>query len=268
MQACFAFYATLMIIKKIISGLLLFALFSCADDSEPSPTPEETEQDIKKYHNQSVGKSAADLLVDTAYNSLRIDLVYVEGYEPTSSTLNNLKTFLESRLNKPQGITIAKTAISSPGLAPYSIADIQQVESNFRSLYNQDKSLAVFVFIADGSYADNENVLGVAYKNTSTALFGSKIKRYSGGVGQPSRTLLETTVLHHEFGHIMGLVNTGAPLQTDHQDEAHGRHCDVESCLMYWSVETGDVVSNLVGASQPPSLDAQCLADLRALGGK
>lgn len=254
-------------LKKLIPGMLLLGLFSCADDSQ-EPAPEEIPLDDPAYHSQAVGKSAADLLQDTDFTSLRIDLVYVEGFEPTSSTLNNIKTFLESRLHKPQGITIAKTAITSPNLAPYSVADIQQVESNFRSLYNQDKSLAVFMFVADGDFSENENVLGVAYRNTSVALFGSKVKQYSGGIGQPSQSLLETTIAHHEFGHIMGLVNAGAPLQTDHQDEAHGRHCDVESCLMFWSVETGDVISNLVGASQPPALDSQCLADLQALGGK
>lgn len=249
--------------------LLLLGLFSCSDDQEPAPEEiDKIDNESTEYHNQAVGKSAAALLTDTEFNSLRIDVVYVEGFEPTSNTLNNIKTFLENRLHKPQGITIAKTAITTPNLAPYSIADIQQIEDNFRTLRNQDKSLAVFVFIADGGFAENDNVLGVAYKNTSVALFGSKIKQYSGRVGQPSKTLLETTVAHHEFGHIMGLVNAGAPLQTDHQDVAHGRHCDVEGCLMYWSVETGDVITNLVGASQPPALDSQCLADLRALGGK
>jgi predicted Zn-dependent protease len=220
------------------------------------------------YHNQPVGNSAVDLLTSATFSSLKVDVVYVEGQEPTAATLTNLKTFLEKRLNKPQGITIRKTAIASPKLAPYSIKDIQQVEQDFRSLRNQGNSLAVFVFVADGGYADSENVLGVAYQNTSVALFGSKIDQYSGGIGQPSQTLLETTVMNHEFGHIMGLVNIGVPPQTDHQDTAHGRHCDVESCLMYWTAETGDAVSNLVGLSQAPDLDPQCIADLQAKGGK
>ena len=250
-------------LKKLLPGtLLLLSLQSCNDDEQTNPVEE------SMYHNQAVGFSAADLLTADKYSSLRVEVVYVAGYEPTDNTLNNLKAFLLKRLHKPQGITITKTAISSPGLAPYSINDIQHVESNFRSLHNNENSLAVFVFITDGSYAENENVLGVAYKNTSLALFGSKIDQYSGGIGQPSKNLLETTVFNHEFGHIMGLVNVGTPLQTDHQDKAHGKHCDVEGCLMYWTAETGDAVSNLIGASQAPELDSQCIADLQAKGGK
>lgn len=250
-------------IKKLSPCLLLLLhLFSCADD-ESSVVADGT-----AYHNQAVGKSATDLLAAASFSSLKVEVVYVEGHEPTAGTLTNLKAFLEKRLNKPQGIIIQKTAIASPKLAPYSIRDIEQVERDFRALHNQGNSLAVFAFIADGAYADNENVFGKAYKNTSVALFGTKIDQYSGGIGQPSKTLLATTVMNHEFGHIMGLVNIGVLPQTDHQDTAHGRHCDVKNCLMYWTAETGDAVANLVGLSQAPNLDSQCIADLQAQGGK
>ena len=266
-------YLLLMIKKLYPCLLLLLHLFACADDDSPVvdntvPDPANGADAVAAYHQQAVGASVADLLTAGSFSSLRVEIVYVEGYEPTAGTINNLKAFLQQRLNKPQGITIHKNAIASPGLAPYSIVDIQQVEKNSRTLYNQDNSLAVFVFVADGAYAENENVLGVAYRNTSVALFGTKVDQYSGGIGQPSETLLETTVMNHEFGHIMGLVNVGTPPQTDHQDTAHGKHCDVKSCLMYWTAETGDVVANLAGLSQAPGLDAQCIADLQAKGGK
>jgi len=142
------------------------------------------------------------------------------------------------------------------------------VESDKRTLFNTATELTVFAFVADGDYADNSNVLGVAYKTTSVALFGKKINSISGGVGQPSRAILETTVLNHEFGHIMGLVNAGTTPQTNHQDVVHGRHCDVDTCLMFWAAETGDIVSNLIGLSEAPGLDSQCIADLKANGGK
>lgn len=253
-------------IRKLSFALLLATqAFACTDDDVTGDAPDPTSE---AYHQQAVGASVSDLLTADQYSQLQVQLVYVEGYEPTAASLNNLKAFLEKRLHKPQGITFSKKAIASPGLAPYSIQDIYQVESNFRSEFNKDNSLSTFLFIADGAYADNENVLGVAYRNTSMALFGSKIHEFSGGIGQPSRSLLETTVINHEFGHIMGLVNAGTPPQTDHQDTAHGRHCDVNSCLMYWTAETGDVVTNLIGLSEAPGLDAQCIADLKAKGGK
>ncbi|MDX1667174.1 MAG: hypothetical protein R3350_08090, partial [Saprospiraceae bacterium] len=189
-------------------------------------------------------------------------------FAPSGTSINNLRSFLEARLHKPGGISIRTSEISSPALAPYSIDDIVQVENEFRTVFNQDGTLAVFGFIADGDFADDENVLGAAYRNTSFVLFGSKIDEVSGGLGQPSQTTVETTVLTHEFGHLMGLVNNGTPLQSDHQDTAHGKHCDVEDCLMYFTAESGDAVSNLIGGGCAPGLDSQCIADLRANGGK
>ena len=57
-------------------------------------------------------------------------------------------------------------------------------------------------------------------------------------------------------------------MQTDHQDEANGAHCDVEDCLMYWKAATSGGVGDILGMSSPPGLDAQCIADLQANGGK
>ena len=74
--------------------------------------------------------------------------------------------------------------------------------------------------------------------------------------------------MNHEFGHILGLVNNGTPVQSDHHDTANGAHCDVEDCLMYWQAETSGGLGDLVGMSSPPPLDPQCIDDLQANGGK
>ena len=41
-------------------------------------------------------------------------------------------------------------------------------------------------------------------------IFGKTIHDNSGALGQTSRTKLESTVLDHEFGHILGLVDIGS----------------------------------------------------------
>jgi hypothetical protein len=98
-------------------------------------------------------------------------------------------------------------------------------------------------------------------------LLGGTIANNSGGFSQPSRETVETTVLQHEFGHILGLVGNGTPTVQDHQDEANGAHCDVDTCLMYFAVRTSDFVNNLMGGNVP-ELDSQCIQDLQANGGK
>lgn len=241
--------------------VIFFLVTSCSKDNSTSPNDH-------SYDNQAVGASAKDLLRGDKFNSLEVDLVYVNGYEPESSSLNNLTSFLQQHLHKTGGISINKTAINSPGKQNYTRDDVNQLETSQRTLFNSSGTLAVFILVLDGDYADNDNVLGFAYKNTSICLFGGKIHSISGGIGQPGRSILETTVLDHEFGHLMGLVNLETPMVASHQDTGHGNHCNNTDCLMYWSVDTGDVVSNLVGLSQAPSLDSNCLADLQANGGK
>ena len=46
------------------------------------------------YQNNVVGTSANDLLASTKFTSLRIDLVYVDGFEPNATTVNNVTAFL------------------------------------------------------------------------------------------------------------------------------------------------------------------------------
>jgi hypothetical protein len=98
-------------------------------------------------------------------------------------------------------------------------------------------------------------------------IFEKTIREFSGGLGKPSATTLETTVSLHEFGHILGLTNNGTPMQSAHQDEPNGKHCNNKDCLMYWAVENSNIISTLTGGNIP-QLDAQCVADLKANGGR
>jgi predicted Zn-dependent protease len=156
--------------------------------------------------------------------------------------------------------------ISSPGGSPYSSQEAFDIEKENRDTYTQGNTLAAYFLILDGEF-EQENVLGFAYFNTSMALLGGTIENNSGGFNQPNKETVETAVLQHEFGHILGLVDNGTPAVQDHVDEANGAHCDVDSCLMYFAVRTSDFMNNLTGGNIP-ELDAQCIQDLQANGGK
>lgn len=74
-------------------------------------------------------------------------------------------------------------------------------------------------------------------------------------------------MLEHEVGHLLGLVDLGSPMQTNHKDVAHGNHCNNSGCLMYYTSETTDILGFLLTGAIP-TLDANCIADLKANGGK
>ncbi|MFE3872560.1 membrane metalloprotease [Flavobacterium sp. ZS1P70] len=222
-------------------------------------------------NKKPTGSSANDLLSDNTFKSTVVELVYVVGFEPTTAAINNFVAFLEARTYKPGGITVIKRAIASPGNAPYTNEEIAAIEDANRTKYNTANQVAIWAFFADGQSTSDTStsvILGTAYRNTSFVIYEKTVQGLSDSPFEPNRTLLETTVITHEFGHILGLTNLGTALQSNHEDTAHAKHCNVNSCLMFWSSETGNGIGNMVSGGSAPQLDAQCIADLRANGGK
>tara|TARA_R110000868_G_scaffold335496_1_gene596347 strand:- start:58 stop:834 length:777 start_codon:yes stop_codon:yes gene_type:complete len=256
--------------KRIAVLTLIFALtLSCS--KQDSTNDITVNGNLVSNNKKATGSSSYDLLAEDTFKSMVVEVVYVQGYEPSTAAINNFVTFLNERVNKSQGISIVKRAIASSGKATFTNEEIIAIEDANRTKYNTSNQIAVWAFFVDGESASNTSsglVLGTAYRNTSFVIYEKTIQGLSDSPFKPSRSLLETTVMTHEFGHILGLTNLGAKLQSNHEDTDHAKHCNVESCLMYWSAESGSGITNMVSGGSAPKLDAQCLADLKANGGK
>ena len=252
---------TKIITTVLISSFLMMAITGCKKSDIITNLPS-----INNENNKAVGASANDLLSASKYSSVKIEIQYMPGYQPDGAAVNNLMVFLNSLINKPGGVTIVQTQIASAGKTVLSLNDIATIEKNNRTVYTSGNQLGVYFLYTDGNYSE-ANVLGIAFRNTSMSLLGKTIHDNSGGIGQASRTKVVSTVLEHEFAHILGLVNIGSPMQTNHQDGAHGNHCNNTSCLMYYTSETTDIFGILI-TGNIPVLDANCKADLTANGGK
>ena len=257
----------------LLCAVLLFIATACStndDDAIDDPNDDPTVGIDTSLNKKPVGDSAHDLLSATTFNTLVIDIMYIEGQQPTIAAIKNFKSFLENRLNKAT-ITIKQRNIGAATKDVYTIADLKTLEDTYREDYNKDDKIAVSGLFVNGEYSENTSdgkVLGVAYRNTSFVIFEETIKEFSTGVLAPSQTTLESVVINHEFGHILGLVNVGSPMQNNHQDTTHGKHCDNDECLMYWTAETGEGLINMLAGGSVPELDTNCLADLNANGGK
>lgn len=247
--------------KAFIAVLLFISIAACKKETTFTNNP-----GANDLHNKPVGFSAGQLLNADTYKSLKVEVQYMSGYAPDAAALNHLQNVLNAYLNKPSGITIVTKEIAASSSATLSIDQVMKIEEENRTVFTTGDQLGVYFLYTNGNYTDN-NVLGVAYRNTSMVLFGKKIHDNSGALGQASRTKLEATVLEHEFGHILGLVDLGSTMQTNHKDAAHGNHCSNTSCLMYYASETTDILGFLI-TGNIPSFDTNCAADLHANGGK
>ncbi|MBF8150443.1 membrane metalloprotease [Winogradskyella sp. F6397] len=258
---------------KIYNYLVAFLGFvlvaSCS--KENAETISENQNTEVNLNRQATGSSAHDFLSDNTFTSLLIELVYADGFEPNDASIANFISFIDDRTYKPNGITVEKRAITSPGFENYTVQDIADIEIAHRNNYNTENQLTLWVFFADGQSAsntDSNSVLGTAYWNTSFVIYEATIQNLSNSPFEPDRTLLETTVITHEFGHILGLTNLGTPMETAHEDTEHPKHCDDEDCLMFWATESSTGLDAMVNMSSAPDLDSACIDDLRANGGK
>ena len=247
-------------IKLLVGCLLFLGIISCKKTNDVI----DDGLDPISLHNRAVGSSANELLSGTKFKSLKVELQYMAGFAPDAGAINHLQAFLAARLNKPDGINIVTKEIAANSKTTLTADEVHAIEKESRTSFSTENEIAVYVLYTNGVYSEN-NVLGIAYRNTSAAIFGKKIRDNSGSLGQVSRTKLEATVLEHEIGHLLGLVDIGSSMQVAHK--ANGNHCNNQNCLMYYASETTDVLGLLL-TGNIPSLDNNCLNDLKANGGK
>jgi hypothetical protein len=248
--------------KLIGLTILLTGLMSCSK----SLTAVEEETVDKNFHLQKVGTSARDLLSDERFTSLRIEIQYMTGYEPDAKALLNLEYFLYEYLHKPEGIRITTKEIAPAADTSLTLPEVIALEKANRKTYTNGKELAVYILYTNGYYTDDK-MLGYAYLNTSAVLFGRNLDDNSNKFKKLNRSDLETRVLQHELAHLLGLVNVGSPLQSEHKDNDHGKHCTNKQCLMYYLTDTEESPSILLRKGIP-KLDEACVKDLRANGGR
>jgi len=210
------------------------------------------------------GDSARAFLRDDSFPILAVEIDYMAGYEPTPEALDSLKHSLDTHLDKSTIVLRPPSQIPAEGDSTYSTDQIRNLEDQHRDRYTRAESdtLWAHVLVVDGKF-DDQNVLGIAYFNTSMAFFGQTIDEISGGATQPPREKVEATVFRHEFGHNLGLVNNGIPMEEDHHDEANGPHCTNDQCVMDHAIETTDYFANLFDGTVP-SFEEFCTADMAA----
>lgn len=251
--------------KSILSLLfVLLATFAigCTNGEEDSPLDPQSD----------VGVAAPALLSSEEFRSLTVEIHSVAGAEPTTEGLAKFEDLLWLHLDKPDGIEFVQAGTIDPALVKtrYTADDIANIEDNVRLEYPNGSKFTIILLFLNGSAAEDKPgylpTLGYAYRSGSIAIFSDAVRANSGGWGQLPRRTLEATVLGHEFGHLLGLVNNTTAPQSAHEDAEHPHHCSNPKCLMNWQAATS-AYSSSYGPETVPPFDSACLEDLRASGG-
>ena len=140
-------------IKKFTFIIVLTLItFSCKEDQDNQI------QQSRAENRKALGSSAEDLLSDDSYRSMTVEMVYSPAYKPTQQTLDAFMTFINARVNKPDGVSFIETIISDQN-GPFSISQIRNIESGasvgYQNAFTATKKMKI-ALIPIG-YADGIN---------------------------------------------------------------------------------------------------------------
>lgn len=260
------------LLAAVLTGLI-FSACTVDDDDDDSATPDPALENAFSYP----GDYALQLLRADPYSKLVIEVDVMEGALATDDAenafydaLDTLVEYVDFLCNKPDGIELLdiQTIPAPADKTEFTLDDINDLEAQYRDTYWDDSTMALYFLYVNGhSDYDNEEentaIVGYAYHGTSMAIFMETVNSKA----VPLRPVLLKTVTVHEFGHQLGLVDNGVPMQVPHDDPEHPPHCDNSKCMMYWLNNGISLVANLIN-NEIPDFDDNCLADIAAAGGK
>lgn len=220
------------------------------------------------------GEWAEDFLSDETYTSLTIEVDWTSGQRPASRAMDLLEQRANERLTKPGGITLVEDDSISTSMSRWSVEEILELEEEHRDHRKEGSETAMYVVYLDGRSDRDEGdsrILGVAYSASSFAIFKESIREVASNILSVSAEDIERSVVVHELGHLLGLVNNGIRMCTDHEDDDHPKHSDNKQSVMFWAIES-DAIRNFLDSlsrtNPPTQFDSDDICDMRQAGGK
>jgi hypothetical protein len=214
-----------------------------------------------------LGDEAAFFVRRAPYTKVVIEVGSTKSAVPRQAAIDQLTKVMKDLLDKPGGVTVKMDPpIDDVGHA-LTLAEVRAMEDASRTQFAQGDTEVFYYLVVNESSTDDTaegKVLGYAYRPTSMTIFQKTINAISGGLGQPSRDVVESTVVAHEFGHVLGLVNTGTAMVAPHEDAAHPKHDSNTKCIMYYANNSSELVANLLAGGVIPDFDQACRDDIAA----
>ena len=203
-------------------------------------------------------------LRDSSFTSLVVEIDHAPGYRPYTSSAELLVERLEQVCEKPGGISVQYSEVNFGQQDSWSAQDVRDKGWDHKDGSPMDGStLRWQILFPEGTYED-DSVLGVAVDASTMALFGDSIEEADGLLGRPSVEDVENSVIVHEAGHLLGLVNLVYQSPTNHEDPEHPGHSNNDESVMYWAIESTGL-RNFITGDLPTEFDADDLADLAGL---
>jgi hypothetical protein len=232
------------------------------------------EENVDLIEITSPGNDAKLYLQDNEFTELLVEVDYIKGRMPDNSTLDMLVDMLGTYCDKSSIYYSLSDVINETAVDEiYDIETILNLEKEYRDHKNSGDVAVIYIIFLNGGYSESDQTLGLSYLASSFAIFKDKIdaieipfafRRFVQPVD------FEHSVVIHEAGHLLGLVNINYESTDDHEDIDSEHHCVFEDCVMFHALEHSrqsymDKIWQREDLKPPTELCEYCVEDLDKL---
>jgi hypothetical protein len=220
--------------------------------------PPATGDDVADAAAGNVGNLAGPMLAAGPVKRIIYEVLFQDGLAPRQATLDHVVHVLSTSSGKP--VAVERSQLPA-GPSVWSDDQLIAYAARYGRFHSGGDTAVLHVLFVHGQMQD---AAGISVRADVSAILPDV---YSGGGLTASEAQIENVIVTHETGHLLGLVdlwlNEG---RGDTRDDPApgGHHSPNRQSVMYWRVETLDVLSFFRGG--PPSeFDTADLRDLRAI---
>ena len=183
-------------------------------------------------------------------------LMIQSGKDPVQASVDHVVAMLR----RVSGKTVEVTRVELPGGPDeWTEEQLHAYADRYTKQKSSTEAAVLNVLFVRGRNARSDSILGVASRADVLTMYPDRYRNLGAGLNPQA---IETSVIMHETGHILSLV--GGMVRPERQDKEHPGHSSNKGSVMYWAVETDDIISAFVGAP-PKEFDREDLADLETI---
>lgn len=219
------------------------------------------------------GVEPGDYASDRTYRSWVVEVDHSNGATPDQGVLDFVKGRLSSLVKKDSIDFRLDETLATDGGKAWGDDEVRSFAGQHAGLKTGGSQVVThLVFLTGHSAHDDSNgkVLGITFGHGLIVIFSDSVKASCNPGVLPLLSSCSPadyfrSVVTHEFGHALGLVNVGTPMVKGHEDPDHPGHSSNKASVMYWAVEASNGLPLFGGSPPPTDFDDSDRADVHAL---